>query len=420
MRIQNILIFLFLLVLVFGHLFLLGAGPALAELKEGHVLGPKNWQEAEGYVPSPIQNLIKQGYTIKVIKEPIIISPDFINAGNKYADQVKILPDGSLEGYKGGFPFPKIDLDDPQAGVKIAWNMYRRWWGDDKVYCRGQNGEYSGRKNPQAPDFAMARRWCVDRSGHLLLSDLGSWEVRPTCRVTLPDVKGYEDFEYIRMTRVTSPRDVAGTASIEKRFWDPKKEDDFYLYIPSIRRVRRLPTNARSSTRAPADYSWDDVGGFSGKLQRFKWKLIDKRKMLAFRMFTVPAAHNIKKFKAMPVSETWSLHDGVIIEMIPKDPKYTIRRKTYWVDLDSWMIIFWEAFDRKGELWRSFGMHNARYWSRDGKKFVDSGDGCWALDVQSDHSSDMDCQISYNVGFEADSFSVRNITSVSRGGMRFR
>ena len=41
----------------------------------------------------------------------------------KYAGQARIGRDDSLENYLLGRPFPHIDPDDPQAGIKHAWNM---------------------------------------------------------------------------------------------------------------------------------------------------------------------------------------------------------------------------------------------------------------------------------------------------------
>ena len=42
----------------------------------------------------------------------------------EYGGQAWIGRDGSLENYSLGLPFPDLDLEtDPQAGVKLAWNM---------------------------------------------------------------------------------------------------------------------------------------------------------------------------------------------------------------------------------------------------------------------------------------------------------
>src|SRR5205085_1898405 len=47
--------------------------------------------------------------------------------------QVKLSPDGkALENYVAGQPFPHVDLNDPQAALKVMWNYeYRPYPGTD-------------------------------------------------------------------------------------------------------------------------------------------------------------------------------------------------------------------------------------------------------------------------------------------------
>jgi hypothetical protein len=45
----------------------------------------------------------------------------------KYHNQVKLVPAGdgySVSGYVAGIPFPDIDPNDPQAGVKLIYDNY--------------------------------------------------------------------------------------------------------------------------------------------------------------------------------------------------------------------------------------------------------------------------------------------------------
>src|SRR5262245_12717487 len=54
------------------------------------------------------------------------------DATKKYAGDVRLGPENSLEGYTAGQPFPieKIDCkQDPQAGAKVAWDFVLRWEG---------------------------------------------------------------------------------------------------------------------------------------------------------------------------------------------------------------------------------------------------------------------------------------------------
>ena len=42
-----------------------------------------------------------------------------------------------------------------------------------------------------------------------------------------------------------------GTTVLEMRYASPHIEDDFYVYVPSLRRIRRVPPIQRCATIAP-------------------------------------------------------------------------------------------------------------------------------------------------------------------------
>src|SRR5262249_12685865 len=58
------------------------------------------------------------------------VSDAYIQATKQYAEYVKLGANGELEGYVSGLPFPSLDSQDPQAGLKAAWNVRHRDFGD--------------------------------------------------------------------------------------------------------------------------------------------------------------------------------------------------------------------------------------------------------------------------------------------------
>ena len=51
------------------------------------------------------------------------------HATEKYAPQVTLDGDGYLKNYVAGMPFPLIDVTDPAAAMKIAYNWHMGWGG---------------------------------------------------------------------------------------------------------------------------------------------------------------------------------------------------------------------------------------------------------------------------------------------------
>ncbi len=75
---------------------------------------------------------IKQGYTFKIKQGRAVGTPkEFSAATSRYSDQVKLSANGELRNYVAGLPFPDVGISDPQAGLKLIWNFYWRWLGDD-------------------------------------------------------------------------------------------------------------------------------------------------------------------------------------------------------------------------------------------------------------------------------------------------
>src|SRR5262245_36220304 len=103
-----------------------------ADLKPGDTIGPENWEKVKGMVGENLLSRIKQGYSFK-IKEPKNLKPpkEYAEATEKFSGRVRLGSNGEILNYVAGLPFPNFDPTDPQAGLKLAWNFYWRWLGDD-------------------------------------------------------------------------------------------------------------------------------------------------------------------------------------------------------------------------------------------------------------------------------------------------
>src|SRR5438093_591121 len=60
-----------------------------------------------------------------------------------------------------------------------------------------------------------------------------------------PNPNGYRS--QLGLYPVLEPFDLKGVGAVGQRYIDPTKQDDSWLYLPSLRRVRRLSTAQRSA-----------------------------------------------------------------------------------------------------------------------------------------------------------------------------
>ena len=139
--------------------------------KEGDVITFEKIDSLKPFLPPEFWNnrdfFFYEGMKLEIGPSFRDYSPaaEFQEATKRFAGQAKIGPDGSLENYTAGEPFPMDQIDckgDPQAGVKIMWNFDYQWEGDG---AQGASGGGAG--DHYSPDT-------TDRPGAAVLALVGT------------------------------------------------------------------------------------------------------------------------------------------------------------------------------------------------------------------------------------------------------
>ncbi|MBW2421732.1 MAG: DUF1329 domain-containing protein, partial [Deltaproteobacteria bacterium] len=128
-----------------------GMGPSF---KEGDIITFEQVEALKPYVPEEFwanrDFFLYEGMQLEIGPFYRDYSPPeaYKAATEKYRGQSKIGPDGSLENYVTGRPFPMDEIDctgDPQAALKIMWNFDYTWNGaggtTDFYYSYWDRGE---------------------------------------------------------------------------------------------------------------------------------------------------------------------------------------------------------------------------------------------------------------------------------------
>jgi hypothetical protein len=184
----------------------------------------------------------------------------------------------------------------------------------------------------------------------------------------------------MRMTRFLSPADIKGTVSL--LIEHAEKDDDMWIYLPALKKVRRMVASEKKSSFVGTDFSYGDVIGH--KVNEWEHKLV--------REETV---------------------DGVacyVIESTPKTPDVQSNtgysKRIGWIRKDSFVTQKGEVYDESGQLWKKMGFV--------GWKLVDQTNGRWsadelhAQDLQSGHSTVIKIEnLKVNQGIKDDYFTTR-------------
>jgi hypothetical protein len=291
--------------------------------------------------------------------------PEYHAATEKFKGQPKIGPDDSLENYTAGQPFPMDSIDckgDPQAGTKIMWNFDYAWEGDGTFahffYSYWDRGEqlplyYEGTSRAVALSHRVEKDLLETQNGDLFRDERrkGAFGIE----VTAPfDARGINLMTY-RYKSSDQPR-ASG------------KNDDTWVYLPTLRRVRRISAAQRTDAVSGTDFTLDDLRSFAGIVPQYSWSCLGEMDILApmnskVRAYPYNKEHNFGPYGLSYADDRWELRKAVKVRFVPKNPDHPYHHKDIYLDKQTLAPLYSFAYDQKEELWKIL-WHNKR-WSEE-------------------------------------------------------
>ena len=333
-----------------------GARTTLAQVKPGDFITPANATKVRELVSPGVYYKVVNGMSMKIVPtHRVEWPPPYKEATEKYSSQVRLSKDGRTAiGYVAGAPFPLIDVTDPQAAVKVAWNnAFRPIWTDDyddRFYdCDSQ---YEG-NHPQTSQIFYTQ------VGHYAGYNLvGRTEVEPI--PTDPDFKITGRLWLHGTYPVLAPQQLRGDGLIRYRYADPTRGDDVWDWTAGTRRIRRLNETSLSITNGPyGGWDPDHYSGFNAKIEEYDWKLLGEKEMLG----VVHAEHSPEVrcptdngTSACP--EAWEMRHMYILEAAPRrelgEATGALHSKTViYSDSEVMWPSYIDTYDRAGHLFGS-------------------------------------------------------------------
>ncbi len=264
--------------------------------------------------------------------------PDWVcDVEKKNAVSAEVVHDNlGTQAVSGAMPFPF-----PANGQEAVWNMILpyRAWNEASVYDIAD--VYSGGK------IAWGRQ------RFRTLSMFGD----PNKRGSTQD----QINSHFYNEEILPPRDK-GSIGIG---WQPNDfhndRPQVWQYNPGTRRVRQSPEVAFDYPIPPAGLrTIDDDYLFNGSPERFNWKLIGKKEFyVPYNNFrandtALKLGDMIKPDTVNPDYQRYELHRVWVVEAERKpDYRHIYKRKVLYVDEDSWLSLWSEAYDNRDQLWRT-------------------------------------------------------------------
>ncbi len=173
----------------------------------------------------------------------------------------------------------------------------------------------------------------------------------------------------------TAPADVKNTSFMNWTYDDDSKSDDQWIYLPALKKIKRISSDSKSDYFMGSDFTYDDLG--DRKLDD------DTHKLLR--------------------GETIDGVDYYVVESIPKNEDYMYSKTITWIRKDNFIGLKKEFYDEDGELLKMLKI----------KKF-EKISGIWIItysemeNVQKNHRTSMKLDnIKINTGIPSSKFTER-------------
>jgi outer membrane lipoprotein-sorting protein len=211
-------------------------------------------------------------------------------------------------------------------------------------------------QSPEDKGLAIARE--ADRR------DMGFGDVTADMQMILTNKHGQKSERQIRirtlevkgdgdksLTIFDTPRDIKGTAFLS--YTHKVDDDDQWLYLPALKRVKRISSRNKSGSFMGSEFSYEDI--VSQEVEKYTYKWIR--------------------------DEHYENRECFVIEYYPVDKKnsgYT--KQVAWLDKDQYRVWKIEYYDRKNSLLKTltakgFRQYLDKYWRSDEMHMVNHQTG---------------------------------------------
>ena len=247
-----------------------------------------------------------------------------------------------------GIPFPV-----PSNGSEAVWNHLLRYRGETIACTIGQAA--------------------VTRGGNYTVVKFG---LEIEMRYSLPGMTAEEldNTMILFKQKVLAPARLAGDILLVHETMNQVREPrNVWTYNPGQRRVRRAPNVAYDNPGTTTDglRTADQFDMFNGAIDRYDWQLVGKREIYvpynAYKLHSNELSFGdiLSPLHVNPEHLRYELHRVWVVEATLKEgARHIYKRRTLYIDEDSWQIMLADIYDNRDELWRVSEAHVINYYEK--------------------------------------------------------
>jgi hypothetical protein len=297
-------------------------------------LSKDNWQRAEGLLPTELLKRVKSGELNLRTQATTDLPPSaaYVEATRHNVGKARIRDDGSLQGYEGGRPFPRIDSSDPQAGLKLAWNFRyhetidsAQSWGEFRIL------DSTGRQVRDV-EFYYALAYGMYRDD----AKANLWQ----------DERVY----FKELYQCLAPEDVKNQMRLKFRYDDDRSSDLNFAYMPEVKKVRQVNVDPRERMMS-SELLNEDFYGFWGYLHEYDWRFLGRATLLA-PVAVKAATATFDAHNGYP-ADRWEPRQMLLLEGTPKTPNHPYAKRVLFIDEQMAVPLYVFTYDREGKHYKT-------------------------------------------------------------------
>lgn len=187
-------------------------------------------------------------------------------------------------------------------------------------------------------------------------------------------------FKSKSLIRFLKPADVKGTGFLMWEYRENNKDDDQWLFLPALGKVKRIAAREKSENFMGSDFTYEDIGG--RELNDDEYELLGEEEVNGIDCYKVQA--------------------------IPKQKDTAYNKRIVWVDKNNFVMTKVQFYDKKNRLLKVLDFlkqHlDGNYWSVLKMKMEN---------MQTEHKTVMEISdIQYDIGVKESFFTERYLKRV--------
>lgn len=182
------------------------------------------------------------------------------------------------------------------------------------------------------------------------VADIGWTDSQASLKMLLSNKQGETSLRELRMKNLEitgdgdksisifdSPKDIRGAAFLT--FSHVEGADDQWLYLPALKRVKRISSRNKSGPFMGSEFSYEDLSSF--EVEKYSYRYLGDEKVLD--------------------------EDSYILESLPTDKYSGYSKLITWLDKDDYRVLKTQYYDRKGSLLKTltpskYKQYLDKYW----------------------------------------------------------